>query len=155
MSSRDSQWRHGTRCPGQWEERGGRCEGAPPRESELSCWVPPGIETKLLGPHGELCRRESVSAVPPGPAGSGALGPGAGGAAMGPAWCLAIGLQVLLQGGDHRMLGIGRHLKTSSSPIPLPEQEITESQNSRGWKGPLEIESNAPAKQAPYSRLHS
>ena len=32
---------------------------------------------------------------------------------------------------------------------------LTESQNYRGWKGPPEImESNPPAKQAPYSRLH-
>ena len=32
---------------------------------------------------------------------------------------------------------------------------ITESQNCRGWKGPLEIiESNLLLKQVPYSRLH-
>jgi len=32
---------------------------------------------------------------------------------------------------------------------------VTESQNSRGWMGPLEIiKSKPPAKQAPYSRLH-
>jgi len=33
--------------------------------------------------------------------------------------------------------------------------EGIESQNCRAWKGPLEIiESNTPAKQAPYCRLH-
>mgnify|MGYP001852408091 CR=1 FL=1 len=33
--------------------------------------------------------------------------------------------------------------------------KITESQNQRGWKGPLLItESNSPAEAVPYSRLH-